>query len=398
MASTKQSVRLLRLLSLFLVLVYAAALVVGLAGLFQMTRFRIISLCVVFFGLLGMGVSYIGYWKKGFPVEPEKGNALGPWVSIYYLGGLLIHTSFMFLAVAAFSLRPTISYALTLSEEDLKHHFSGITAADIQKLPNYVETISAMMTIVGIYCLVVSLFQLGTVVLLSVNLGSTLFIKFFLTFGSVIMLLAGAAITLFLLMLNPWYITMGNVVILPESHYRFLIFFALALCGVGALGLLSVYLGEKHKILSVFYLVGTLIVYFGLLLYLITMFRHQATISDTITDLCHIPDGEEPKVKCSQLLEIYQDNMCKSVPEEGITDCKTKYAVQNVIDIYVEMATGWGNLLLWISLYLFVFLCIFTICLTMNIFRKRPELREGFRKLTQSDEDMDGDTSLISTV
>ncbi|KAK2963353.1 putative Dynein assembly factor with WDR repeat domains 1 [Blattamonas nauphoetae] len=392
--TTPRSTQTLRFFSLFLCLVYLTVSIVGIVGLVKMPRFRIVFLSTIVFGIIGVCVAYVGFWKKGFPTK--KGEKLTPWISLFFMGNLLLHASFIFIAAASYGLRPSLSFALTIPEEKIKELFPSLSVKSMEDLPKLVASLEAVLNVVGVFTTLAAVLQLISIILVSIHLGAHQFVRFFLTFGSIIMMIMGAATAFFLLFLNPWNIKMGDALIIPEAHYRTLILLSFALCAVGFCGLFSVYLNTRCKWLAGVYLVGSIVLYLFYLVFAISTVRLQYNLGKTVPALCTPdPDGKKPSGKCELLLTIYQGRMCPQTDQTQKTECESKISKQALTDIYVNLASGWCSLILWITVYVIIFLGIYDISFTLNLFERKPQLKEGFRKLTQHDEEFDGDTSMV---
>ncbi|KAK2943573.1 hypothetical protein BLNAU_21504 [Blattamonas nauphoetae] len=355
-----------------LAVIFVVLFIIGIVGAAITKSFAALSVGLIILSLLGICFCALGF--LGLQFSNKSLPLMKYYIPTYFGGIIALHVMFMFICFAAFGISPSLSFIPTMEIDEITKIFKGIKPQDLLTIVDYVAKIQKGMTLVAVFALVVSLLCLGQVALFFFYLKMDRFLELFMASSSILVLILGLFISIFLLVVQPYNMKFGGVTIFPSWIYVIVIVFGFIMSAVGGCGLFATFFGKTHKIVSIIYLVATLTLTLVFLILFIISLCIQGPYVKTMENMCNADPSVEPEVDCNKILSRLKVNTCGYITDpDKKQQCENSVNIQTVTTHAKNMIRGYLGLLSWILIYLTIFLGAVIACTALNAFRKTPD-------------------------
>lgn len=361
---------LVRLWSGFLLAIFLAVSILGILAIALIPTFRGIGVGLLVFGIVGLAIAVAGLAGAGFDkdnADDSHGNIKAAALVIFFAVMSILHILFLIFGVALIAVSPTAGLLPSSLEHD---SFSKIfdalpggwgSAADkIIKIEHFAIGLGCVMIVIAAIILV-------TCIASAIQMGKKLFARFFIVSFSIIEVIIGLALAIFLLIINSshdgllagYVDQVGKGIIVP------IVIFGFILAIVGFIGIATCLIGQKYKVLSVVFQIGNILALSAFIVLFILCIVFHAMILGWSDKLC---DGDD----CAASVQLYIDNIC---PDESC------YDEDQLIKRIRHVAQGFATILLFVCMYLVIFLII-VVASTCYLCRQPEDAVEPSEKLS----------------
>lgn len=356
-----------RIWSIFLIAVFLAVSVLGILTMIFVKTFSNIGIGILIFGLIGLIVAITGLIGSGFQNEERNkktGSKIKQFLLITFVATMLIlHILFVLFGVTMICIRPSVKMIVIFSVDDFDHIYNALPAGFRNTVKGAIEKIQNFALGVGIVMIFISLVIFVTCIAAGCLMGKVLFIKFFILTFSIIEVIVGLTIGIFLIIINSIQknIIFGNqfpvdkTVIIPIAVFGFI------LAIVGVIGFFTFCLGKKYKFVSAVFLIGNLVVLIAFVVLFVLSIVFRSFVDDWKNTLCPTPDDTTVENVCDGIVTHAVNTMCPGIPEPD--QC---YNIPDFIDDMTEMVHNFTTILWFVCLYIALFLGFVVIITFIN--------------------------------
>ncbi|KAA6400831.1 MAG: hypothetical protein EZS28_003638 [Streblomastix strix] len=271
------------------------------------------------------------------------------------------------------------------------------------------------MTVIGIYCLIVSILLLITVTITVIKLKGAVeggYIKILIGTSSLTMLLLGVFVGIFLIVMINYnekkdtnftlngernenlssVLSHQQQVQIQANSYDLAsiikqqkgLFIAISIVGfaVSLAGLFGIFVtccGKKHKLLTTISIIVSVVIALLFLALIIISLIVRATILSNIDKMCDKTDQAQLECTARQIILMY--NRCNNIQDTTKqAKCILETNQKKLLQLYKDAASGWIYLAVCTCLFLFLFLGFeSTLTIVQRARNKKdfPEIKEG---------------------
>lgn len=357
-------------------LVFLAVAILGIIAIVLVPKFRGIGVGILVFSIVGLVVSVAGLVGAGFEKNAEgeekttETRIKATLLVLFFAIMCILHILFMIFGVALICIRTSVQMlVVTLTNAQWEKLFTSLPKSFRGNWSDAISKIQNFTIALGVVMIVISVIILITCIAAAIQMGPELLAQFYMGAFSIIEIIIGFSLAIFLLIMNASHNTIvfgieigKNNIIVP------IVIFGFVLAAVGIIGFVAIFIGDKYKFISGIFIVGNIIVLIAFVVLFILCIVFHALILGWADDLC------KEAGSCDETLAKANQNMCPD--KEPETYCYTENKLKKDVG---AMLRGFSTILLFVCLYLVLFLVCVVISTCANCLKKNdnPEYEEN---------------------
>lgn len=338
---------------IFLAVAISGGLTIGLVKAFMN-----VGIGILIFGIVGVVASIVGFISARFN-KLDDGKAPSKVVEsllvAFFAVMLILHIVYMVFGVSLISLRPSVKMIIALPVDKFNKIYNSLpksfTKTSVEDAIGKIQTFALG---VGIGMILVAVLIFITCIGISCLVGKLLFTRFFVISFSIVEVIVGIAIGVFLLIIahiQDNYI-FGNKFPVGEKVTIPIIVLGFVLAVIGVIGLVTPCAGY-HKLISAIFNTGNIVLLLAFVVLFILSIVYRRTLDSWGRALCPVieSEGGGEVNACDETLQKAITNYCR-VPD--LAD--TCYDVDDLKADITLMAQHAAIILWFVCMYMALFL------------------------------------------
>lgn len=354
MAATRVSCVIISIFSGILALLFLAVTILGAVAAKFMGGQMTFGFVLIAAGVVGLLFAITGF--LGACYRNDKKPRFPLFLIIFFIGILIVAILFLLFGIACFFIKPTISFAVTMSTDSILKLFPSLTEEDLKNVTSALDKINSSLTAVGVVALAIAGVIGITIITTSCHMGIRMFSRFFIAAAATIMLVVGVAIVAVIAMYFKLSGTTIYGVNISSGIMYTIIAFAAVMILLSVIGYLSAALANKCRCFLFVFLVGVVIIFIGFLGITIASLALTGVVNKALDTYCEGTGSDY----CQKGLKALKENMCGRIAEpEEKKKCEDKFTeVSSFMKYFQNMFGGWLMIVFFFSLIVTVFLAV----------------------------------------
>ncbi|KAA6400336.1 MAG: hypothetical protein EZS28_004138 [Streblomastix strix] len=422
---------LLYISTIVIIVVFLVMIVLGILVLAVLSKVKYLNLAAIFaiiIGVLGIIVSIFGIW--GLFKSKLEGK---PKYAVLFFAGTVIVLQVLLIVIGftCFFARPTVNSLIVLNQNQLKTWFSNLTDAKFNTLIRFLKLAVDYLNIVGAIFFVAAVIVILILILLCFYVGKKSFARFLITSSSIVLIVVGFVLAIFLLITNPSSLMVAGQKVLNKQILTAMVVVLFVVGAIGIYGLIAAKWGSKFKILSIIFIIIIGVIAVGAFGVFIAAAALRKRFVNGVDSFCgggeapiaEIPEEEEeeeqqqqtydlamnynsdsnPKYlpfdmqnqpdsehyavhisttttinsvsECNEMLSRLRDSKCGEITDSEAEQlkCRNDLTYADVIDLLKKMKGGWVDLIISVAIYITAYLALNVIAGIYNCVKKDPK-------------------------